>query len=101
MAKNRANLAAAKQRKQKIVAIVGLVLLAAVLVFQVPRTMRMLDSGAEQAAPPPPAEAQQSPSGAAGSPAPTGDTASAPVSAAPTAGAQGGLVDSDVAPEPD
>jgi hypothetical protein len=99
MAKKRNDVAAAKQRKQKMIAIVGAVLLAALLVVQVPRTMRMLDSGADEAAPPPPAQAEQPASGSAGSPPAEGEiSSSAPAATSP---ADVKLVDSDVAPEPD
>jgi hypothetical protein len=99
MAKKRNDVAAAKQRKQKMIAIVGAVLLAVLLVIQVPRTMRMLDSGADEAAPPPPAQAEQPASGSAGSPPAEGEiSSSAPAATSP---ADVKLVDSDVAPEPD
>lgn len=101
MAKRRTDLAAAKQRKQKIVAIVGVLLLAVLLVVQVPRTMRMLDSGAEEAVPPPPPAETQQPTGeAADAPAEGTETPSAAGSAAPTAAGES-LADTDVAPEPD
>lgn len=40
-----ADLRAAKERKQKKIAIIGGILLVAILAFQVPRTMKMLSSG--------------------------------------------------------
>jgi hypothetical protein len=43
MARKTADLAAAKQRKRKIAAIAGAVLLVGLLAIQVPRTMKMLD----------------------------------------------------------
>ena len=51
MARRRTDLAAAKQRRQKTIAIVGAVLLAALLAVQVPRTMRMLDDGGAEGEP--------------------------------------------------
>lgn len=54
MARKTADLGAAKERKKKILAVGGAVLLVVMLAIQVPRTMKMLDSGEAQ----PPAEAQ-------------------------------------------
>jgi len=69
------DLKAAKERKQKKIAAVGGVLLVIVLFVQVPRMLKMMDSGAEELAV------------AAPSAAPA--TAPAPVAAAPTAEAEG------------
>jgi hypothetical protein len=66
---------AAKERKQKKIAAVGGVLLVIVLFVQVPRMLKMMDSGAEE------------PAVAAPSPAPA--TAPAPVAAAPMPEAEG------------
>ena len=98
MARKRNDLAAAKRRKQKTFAIVGAVVLALLLFIQVPRTMKMLDSGAEEAAPPPPPAQTEQP--AAGSSGSAGAGAQTP-SPAPAATATAELVDSDVEPEPD
>jgi hypothetical protein len=92
MSKRRNDLAAAKHRKRKIIAVVGVVLLAVVLVIQVPRTMRMLDSGEAAAPTPAPAEVAGNPADATGAEGIDGT--------APTAPASADLVDSNVAPEP-
>lgn len=102
MAKKRNDLVAAKKRRQTIFVIVGAVILAVLLFIQVPRTMKMLDSGAGEAAPPPPpAQTEQPAGGSAGAPAADGETpAPAPTAAAPASAAEVKLVDTDVAPEP-
>ena len=103
MAKKRTDVAAAKRRKQKILVIVGALVLAVVLFIQVPRTMEMLDSGAQEAAPPPPPAQTEQPAGSsAGAPGAGSETpAAASTAAAPTGAAQAKLVDTDVAPKPD
>ena len=102
MAKKRNDLAAAKQRKQRIFVIVGAVVLAILLFIQVPRTMKMLDSGAGEAAPPPPpAQTEQPAGGSPDAPAADGETPAAASSApAPASAAQVKLADTDVAPDP-
>ena len=93
MSKRRNDLAAAKHRKQKIIAVVGAVLLAVVLVIQVPRTMKML--GSDEAAAPTPAPAE-----VAGNPADATGAEGIDGTAAPIASGSGDLVDSNLAPEP-
>ena len=102
MAKKRTDLAAAKKRKQKILLIVGALVLGVLLFIQVPRTMKMLDPGAEEAAPPPPAQTEQPAAGSAGAPGADAETPAAASPLAASTGAAGAkLVDTDAAPEPD
>ena len=93
MSKRRNDLAVAKHRKRKIIAVVGAVLLAVVLVIQVPRTMRMLDSDEAAAPTPAPAEVVGNPADATGAEGIDG-------TAAPIASGSGDFVDSNLAPEP-
>ena len=85
----------AKAKRQKIIAAVGGVLLLAVLAFQVPRTMKMLN-----AKPPPPAPAAVEPGTVPSDPSvlPTPGTVGG--GASPAASGDGTLVDSDPAPIP-
>jgi len=85
----------AKAKRQKIIAAVGGVLLLAVLAFQVPRTMKMLN-----AKPPPPAPAAVAPGTVPSDPSvlPTPGTVGG--GASPAASGDGTLVDSDPAPIP-
>lgn len=85
----------AKAKRQKIIAAVGGVLLIAVLAFQVPRTMKMLN-----AKPPPTAPAAVAPGTVPSDPSvlPTPGTVGG--GASPAASGDGTLVDSDPAPIP-
>lgn len=82
----------AKQKRQKVMAIGGAVLLLGLLAIQVPRTMKMMNAEA----PPPPAPAA-APTAVPSDPSvlPTPGTAAG---AAPAAAAAGTLIESDVAP---
>ena len=64
MAKKVKDARAAKDARQKKIAIVGAILLVAVLAFQVPRTMKMLKGSETPAAAPPTAAAPTTPTGA-------------------------------------
>ena len=83
----------AKAKRQKIMAAGGGVLLLAVLAFQVPRTMKMLNA---QPAPPPPAEV--APGTVPSDPSVLPTPGAVGGGAAPTASGDGTLVDSDPAP---
>jgi hypothetical protein len=86
----------AKAKRQKIIAAGGGVLLLAVLAFQVPRTMKMLN-----AKPPPPPPAEVAPGTAVPSdPSVLPTPGAVGGGAAPTASGDGTLVDSDPAPTP-
>jgi hypothetical protein len=84
--KNRLQAKAAKQKRQKMLAIGGAVLLVAVLAIQVPRTMKMINGGGSAA------------------PAPTASESAGvvpdPAAQAIAATAEGTLPDPNVAPEP-
>ena len=85
----------AKAKRQKVIAAVGGVILLAVLAFQVPRTMKMLnqqDASASSSTPAPAATTAATPTAA---PTLAGGNATAP---APTGG--DGLVDVDAVPAP-
>jgi hypothetical protein len=70
----RADLRAAKERKQKKIAAVGGVLLVIVLFVQVPRTLKMMDGGGEEpVAAAPATPAATTPAAAPGSPAPAAE----------------------------
>jgi hypothetical protein len=86
----------AKAKKQKIIAVVGGVLLIAVLAFQVPRTMKMLNAKA----PPPRTSAAVAPGTVPSDPSvlPTPGTVGG--GASPAASGDGTLVDSDPVPLP-
>jgi hypothetical protein len=83
----------AKEKKQKIIAAVGAVLLLGLLAFQVPRTMKMLNQSA--APPPPPATA---PSTVPTDPSVLPTPGAVGEGAGPTASGGGTLVDSDLQP---
>lgn len=83
----------AKAKRQKMMAVGGGVLLLAVLVIQVPRTMKMMSG---QPAPPPPAVAAPGTVPSDPSVLPTPGTVEG--GAAPAASGDGTLVDSDPAP---
>ena len=83
----------AKEKKQKIIAAVGGVLLLGLLAFQVPRTMKMLNQSATP--PPPPATA---PSTVPTDPSVLPTPGAVGVGAGPTASGGGTLVDSDLQP---
>ena len=88
----------AKQKRQKVIAIAGGVLLLALLAFQVPRTMKMMNAKAP--ATPPPAAAPV-PTAVPSDPSVLPTPATAGGTAAPAAPAAAGgntLVDSDLAP---
>lgn len=85
----------AKAKRQKIIAAGGGVLLLAVLAFQVPRTMAMLNA---KPAPPPPAAA--APGAVPSDPSVLPTPGAVGGGAAPTASGDGTLVDSDPAPTP-
>lgn len=85
----------AKAKRQKIMAAGGGVLLLAILAFQVPRTMAMLNA---KPAPPPPAAAAPGTVPTDPSVLPTAGAIGA--AAAPVASGDGTLVDSDPAPTP-
>lgn len=79
MARRVKNARAAKEARQKKIAIGGAILLLAVLAFQVPRTMKML-KGAEPTAAAPAAPAPSAPGGAGTAPASLLETSSSGVS---------------------
>ena len=83
----------AKEKKQKIIAAVGGVLLLGLLAFQVPRTMKMLNQSATP--PPPPATA---PSTVPTDPSVLPTPGAVGEGAGPTASGGGTLVDSDLQP---
>jgi hypothetical protein len=83
----------AKEKKQKIIAAVGGLLLLGLLAFQVPRTMKMLNQSA--APPPPPATA---PSTVPTDPSVLPTPGAVGEGAGPTASGGGTLVDSDLQP---
>ncbi len=83
----------AKEKKQKIIAAVGAVLLLGLLAFQVPRTMKMLNQSS--APPPPPASA---PSTVPTDPSVLPTPGAVGEGAGPTASGGGTLVDSDLQP---
>lgn len=83
----------AKEKKQKIIAAVGGVLLIGLLAFQVPRTMKMLNQSATP--PPPPATA---PSTVPTDPSVLPTPGAVGEGAGPTASGGGTLVDSDLQP---
>jgi hypothetical protein len=83
----------AKEKKQKIIAAVGAVVLLGLLAFQVPRTMKMLNQSA--APPPPPATA---PSTVPTDPSVLPTPGAVGEGAGPTASGGGTLVDSDLQP---
>lgn len=83
----------AKEKKQKIIAAVGGVLLLGLLAFQVPRTMKMLNQSS--APPPPPASA---PSTVPTDPSVLPTPGAVGEGAGPTASGGGTLVDSDLQP---
>ena len=85
---------AAKARRQKLIAIGGSVLLAVVLVIQVPRTMKMLDGGST----PPPTPSAASQPATPTDPATSTDPAAQPVAA--QAAPAGKLPDRNALPEP-
>jgi hypothetical protein len=85
----------AKAKRQKIMAAGGGVLLLAVLAFQVPRTMAMLNA---KPAPPPPAVA--APGTVPSDPSVLPTPGAVGGGAAPSASGDGTLVDSDPAPTP-
>jgi hypothetical protein len=85
----------AKAKRQKIMAAGGGVLLLAVLAFQVPRTMAMLNA---KPAPPPPAAA--APGTVPSDPSVLPTPGAVGGGAAPSASGDGTLVDSDPAPTP-
>lgn len=96
MARKTTDVAAAKQRRLRVVALVGGLLLAVLLAIQVPRTMSMLDGGG--AANPAPASANApAQSSQAGSDEPAPATSAGAKSPAPSAE----LADSDPVPSPD
>ncbi|HET9673644.1 MAG TPA: hypothetical protein VFP31_02460 [Gaiellaceae bacterium] len=83
----------AKEKRQKIIAAVGGVLLLGLLAFQVPRTMKMLNQSATP--PPPPATA---PSTVPTDPSVLPTPGAVGEGAGPTASGGGTLVDSDLQP---
>jgi hypothetical protein len=83
----------AKEKRQKIIAAVGGVLLLGLLAFQVPRTMKMLNQSATP--PPPPATA---PSTVPSDPSVLPTPGAVGEGAGPTASGGGTLVDSDLQP---
>jgi hypothetical protein len=83
----------AKEKKQKIIAAVGGVLLLGLLAFQVPRTMKMLNQSATP--PPPPATA---PATVPTDPSVLPTPGAVGEGAGPTASGGGTLVDSDLQP---
>jgi hypothetical protein len=83
----------AKEKKQKIIAAVGAVVLLGLLAFQVPRTMKMLNQSS--APPPPPATA---PSTVPTDPSVLPTPGAVGEGAGPTASGGGTLVDSDLQP---
>jgi hypothetical protein len=83
----------AKEKKQKVIAAVGGVLLLGLLAFQVPRTMKMLNQSATP--PPPPATA---PSTVPTDPSVLPTPGAVGEGAGPTASGGGTLVDSDLQP---
>jgi hypothetical protein len=85
----------AKAKRQKIIAAGGGVLLLAVLAFQVPRTMAMLN-----AKPAPPAPAAVAPGTVPSDPSVLPTPGAVGGGAAPSASGDGTLVDSDPAPTP-
>jgi hypothetical protein len=85
----------AKAKRQKIMAAGGGVLLLAVLAFQVPRTMAMLNA---KPAPPPPAAA--APGAVPSDPSVLPTPGAVGGGAAPSASGDGTLIDSDPAPTP-
>jgi hypothetical protein len=85
----------AKAKRQKMIAAGGAVLLLAVLAFQVPRTMKMLNA---QPAPPPPAAV--APGAVPSDPSVLPTPGAVGGGAAPTASGDGTLVDSDPLPTP-
>jgi hypothetical protein len=85
----------AKAKRQKMIAAGGGVILIAVLAFQVPRTMKMLNA---QPAPPPPAAV--APGTVPSDPSVLPTPGAVGGGAAPTASGDGTLVDSDPAPTP-
>lgn len=87
--KRAAAMAAAKQKKQKMIAIGGFVVLLALLAFSVPKTLKMLKG---------PQPVEPTPTEAAPTPAPAAPVIAPPV-AAPQAGAVE-LVDTGSLPEP-
>jgi hypothetical protein len=88
----------AKAKKQKMIAIVGGVLLLGLMAFQVPRTMKMLN-----AKPPPqpvPVAAPTAVPTSDPSILPTPGTAVGAATPAPSGGGTGSLISSDIAPAP-
>lgn len=84
-------LAAAKQKKQKMIAVGGFVVLLAVLAFSVPKTLKMLKG---------PQPVEPTPTETAPTPAPTAPATPSPTPAAQPAVATGELVDTGSLPEP-
>jgi hypothetical protein len=90
--------AKAKAKKQKMIAIVGGVLLLALMAFQVPRTMKMLNAKAPEQ--PVPVAAPTAIPTSDPSILPTPGTAGGAAIPAPSGGGTGSLISSDLAPAP-
>jgi hypothetical protein len=88
----------AKAKKQKMIAIVGGVLLLGLMAFQVPRTMKMLN--AKPPAQPVPVAAATAVPTSDPSILPTPGTAGGVATPAPSGGGTGSLISSDIAPPP-
>jgi hypothetical protein len=82
----------AKEAKQKKIAIVGGVLLLAIMGFQGPRTLKMLKGPGDTTAAPPPATTATAPTDAGGLALPPVSTTGAPPSAGPASPVDGGPV---------
>src|ERR687889_194648 len=95
--KKRLEAAKAKEKKQKVIAAVGGVILLALLAFQVPRTMKMLNAKPPE---PQPAAAPAT-TGVPTDPSVLPTPGTVDGGAAPTASGGGTLVDSDAVPIPD
>jgi|SRR5215216_1410747 len=89
-AKTRLQMKAAKERRKKFIAIGGAVLLAVVLVIQVPRTMKMFNGSSDETTPT-----------AVTTPVPSDSPAAQPASVSPTATAPGKLPDRNAEPAPE